>query len=143
MSQSISWTENRPAGQFLAVQEIFHGRLERTIELDQNLERVRETAMKALEILGDALDRNKGCGQTIRIARFLGAIYNGYEYSFDMIDLRLLDTRLANACLAYLNYDRLGIDEVHEHLPGGGAQLNKWLAESGLKPKSLKSRKRR
>jgi hypothetical protein len=35
-----------------------------------------------------------------QIARFLGAIYNGYEYSFNLIDSRALDTELANACLA-------------------------------------------
>jgi hypothetical protein len=93
--------------------------------------------MRGLKILAETLERHKGTGQTTRIAQFLGAIYNGYEYSFDLIDLRALDTELANACLAYLNYDRLGIDEVHSHLKGGGEQLNRWLAESGLRPKSL------
>jgi hypothetical protein len=98
--------------------------------------------MRGLEILAETLDRHRGTGQTIRIARFLGAIYNGYEYSFDLIDLRALDDELANACLAYLNYDRLGIDEVHVHLKGGGEQLNRWLTESGLRPKSRRKRKR-
>jgi hypothetical protein len=119
----------------IAVQEIFYGRLERTQQLEQDLKNVKEAAMQGLEVLADTLETHKGTGQTIRIARFLGAIYNGYEYTFDLTDLRALDTELANACLAYLNYDRLGIDEVHHHLTGGGKQLNRWLAESGLRPK--------
>jgi hypothetical protein len=42
-----------------------------------------------------------------------------------------IDTKLANACLDYLNFDRLGVDEVHAYLPGGAKQLHRWLAENG------------
>jgi hypothetical protein len=135
VSIQITLPESMRKELFLAVQEIFNGGLERTQLLEQDRESVRAAAMRGLETLAKTLDTHKGTGQTIRIARFLGAIYNGYEYSFDLIDLRALDTELANACLAYLNYDRLGIVEVHEHLIGGGEQLNRWLAESGLTPK--------
>jgi len=136
VSIQITLPESMRAELFLAVQEIFNGGLERTQQLEQDTERVRAAAMQGLETLAKTLNTHKGTGQTTRIARFLGAIYNGYEYSFDLIDLRALDTKLANACLAYLNYDRLGIIEVHEHLKGRGEQLNRWLAESGLTPKS-------
>jgi hypothetical protein len=138
VSIQITLPESMRAELFLAVQEIFSGGLARTQQLEHDRESVRAAAMRGLETLAKTLHRHKGTGQTTRIARFLGAIYNGYEYTFDLIDLRALDTELANACLAYLNYDRLGIDEVHEHLTGGGEQLNCWLAESGLTRKSQK-----
>jgi hypothetical protein len=135
VSIQITLPETMRKELFLAVKEILNGRLERTQQLEQDTESVRAAAMQGLETLAKTLDTHKGTGQAKRIARFLGAIYNGYEYNFDLTDLRLLDTDLANACLAYLNYDRLGKFEVHEHLPGGGVQLNRWLAESGLTPK--------
>ena len=40
------------------------------------------------------------------LVRFLAALYNGDDYSFDLTELRGLDTKLTNACLDYLNYDR-------------------------------------
>jgi len=67
--------------------------------------------------------------------RFLAALYNGYEYAFDLIDLRALDTRLANACLDYLNYDRLGKQEVHHHLVGGERELHHWIEPYGIQPR--------
>lgn len=45
---------------------------------------------------------------------------------------RALDTNLANACLDYLNYDRLGKQEVHHHLAGGEQELHEWMRERGL-----------
>jgi len=44
------------------------------------------------------------------------------------------DTGLANACLDYLNYDRLGIKEVHKHLSNGEEDLHRWLQEYGIEP---------
>jgi len=69
-----------------------------------------------------------------RLVRFLAGLYNGSDYPFDLTDLRALDTRLANACLDYLNYDRLGKAEVHKHLQGGDRQLNQWIEDVGLEP---------
>jgi hypothetical protein len=60
---------------------------------------------------------------TSRLGRFLAGVYNGNEFHFDLTDLRALDTELANACIDYLNYDRLGKAEVHTHLPDGGRQM--------------------
>ena len=58
------------------------------------------------------------------MVRFLAGVYNGTEFSFDLTDLRSLDTELANACIDYLNFDRLGKAEVHTHLPDGGRQMD-------------------
>ena len=54
---------------------------------------------------------------------FLAGVYNGTDYPFDLTELRGLDTELANACLDYLNYDRLGEREVHKLLAHGDRDL--------------------
>jgi hypothetical protein len=40
-----------------------------------------------------------------------------------------LDTALANGCLDYLNYDRLGVSDVDRHLPDGGRELQGWIRD--------------
>lgn len=61
--------------------------------------------------------------------RFFAGVYNGQDYPFDLTELRGLDTKLANACLDYLNYGRRGITEVHKHLANGDRDLHRWLEE--------------
>ncbi len=46
-----------------------------------------------------------------------------------------LDTALSNACLDYLNYDRLGIKEVHKHLENGDQDLHQWLNAYRIEPR--------
>lgn len=58
----------------------------------------------------------------------------GSDYPFDRTELRGLDTALANACLDYLNYDRLGLAEVHKHLANGERDLHRWLEEYRIEP---------
>lgn len=41
---------------------------------------------------------------------------------------------MANACLDYLNYDRLAKREVHHHLAGGDRALNRWIVDYGIDP---------
>ena len=65
--------------------------------------------------------------------RFLAGVYNGREFPFDLTDLRVLDTELASACIDYLNYDRLAKAEVHTHLPGGGAQMQGFIKQQGVR----------
>jgi hypothetical protein len=71
------------------------------------------------------------------LVAFLAGVYNGYDYPFDLSDLRPLDTALANACLDYLNYDRLGICDLDKHLPAGGRELHGWIADYGLVPRTV------
>jgi len=66
--------------------------------------------------------------------RFLAGVYNGNEFPFDLTDLRALDTDLANACIDYLNYDRLAKAEVHTHLPDGGRQMQWFISQHGIRP---------
>jgi hypothetical protein len=56
-----------------------------------------------------------------------------------MAKLHGRDTQPANACLDYLNYDRLGIKEVHKHLANGERDLPRWLEEYGIAQASTRS----
>jgi hypothetical protein len=62
-------------------------------------------------------------------SRVPAGLYNGYDYLFDVSDLRSLDTKLANACLGSLNYDRLDICDLDKRLEGGGRVLQARLRE--------------
>lgn len=109
-------------------------KLVRTEALEHGTEAVMERARPALEIIETAIRQNPTTGQAKRLVRFLAGLYNGQDYPFDLTDLRALDTNLANACLDYLSYDRLGKREVHHHLAGGDRDLNRWIEEIGLDP---------
>jgi hypothetical protein len=72
--------------------------------------------------------------------RFLAGCYNGSDCPFDLAEPRQLDEPLAPACLDYLNYDRMGHTEVHEHLRSGERELRRWLEEYGMRPAGAPSR---
>jgi hypothetical protein len=118
-----------------AWQEIVSGQKpERTAALEHGVDAVMERARPALEIIETAIREHPTTGQAGRLVRFLAGLYNGQDYPFDLTDLRALDTRLANACLDYLSYDRLGKQEVHRHLAGGDRDLNRWVVAYGIEP---------
>jgi len=117
-----------------AYEEIVSGKRTRiSTAADDTLE-VMERARTALQRIVKAIEAHPGTGQTRRLVRFLAGVYNGHEYPFDLTDLRALDTDLANACIDYLNYDRLGKVEVHTHLPDGGRQMQWFIAQHDLRP---------
>ncbi len=91
-------------------------------------------AMDALPRIEAAIEAHPGTGQARRLVKFLAGVYNGEDYPFDLGELRALDTELANACLDYLNYDRLGKREVHKHLKNGDLDLHRWLERYDLLP---------
>lgn len=97
---------------------------------------IEQRASSALEKIVDHIERQDGTGVTRRLVRFAAGLYNGDDYPFDLTELRGLDVELQNACLDYLNYDRLAIDEVHAHLPGGAKQLQRWLERCRITPKA-------
>ena len=82
-----------------------------------------------------AIRRNPTTGQSRRSVWFLAAVYSGSEFPFDMTELRALDCGLANACLDYLNYDRLGQREVHRHLSNGDVERQQWIEDYNLRPR--------
>ena len=109
-------------------------KLARTEALEHGIEAVMERARTALKIIETAIREHPTTGQAGRLVRFLAGVYNGGDFPFDLTDLRALDTELANACLDYLNYDRLGKREVHHHLAGGDRELHQWLEDYGIEP---------
>jgi hypothetical protein len=120
----------------MAWREIISGeRLSRTEVLENDIQSIMDRAQEALHIIETAIGNNPTSGQAGRLVRFLAGLYNGSDYPFDLTNLRVLDTRLANACLDYLNYDRLGKREVHNHLTGGEHRLHQWLEDYGIKPR--------
>ena len=118
-----------------AWQEIVSGKkLARAAALEHGLDAIMERARGALEMIERSIREHPGTGQAARLVRFLAAIYNGYDFAFDLTELRGLDTELANACLDYLNYDRLAKREVHHHLAGGDRALHGWMKDCGVEP---------
>lgn len=109
----------------------------------EDLEEVRERGRIALQTIEEAIVQNPTTGQVRRLIQFLAGVYNGSDYPFDLTELRGLDTRLANACLDYLNYDRLGIREVHHHLSGGDKALHAWRQDIDLHPVPRLNERRR
>lgn len=120
----------------MAWREIISGeRLARTETLEHDIQSIMDRAREGLLTIETAIGENPTSGQAGRLIRFIAGLYNGYDYPFDLTDLRALDTRMANACLDYLNYDRLGKQEVHRHLTGGEQRLHQWLEDYGIKPR--------
>ena len=117
----------------LAWREIISGKkLERLQTVEHDVAEIMDRARTALATIETAIRGNPTTGQAGRLIRFLAGIYNGNEFPFDLTDLRALDTSLASACLDYLNYDRLGKQEVHHHLAGGEQELHLWMRQRGL-----------
>ena len=119
-----------------AMTEIIAGESPRMNALDRDLAAIKLRAASALAIIEKAIKEHPTAGQARRLVRFLAGLYNGHDYPFDLTELRGLDTELANACLDYLNYDRLGIEEVHRHLSHGETDLHRWLADYRIEPTS-------
>jgi hypothetical protein len=109
-------------------------KLSRTNELQHDELAITDRAQAALSVIETAIRENPTTGLARRLVQFLAGLYNGYDYPFDLTELRALDTRLANACLDYLNYDRLGKREVHRHLSGGEKAIHQWLMDYGIDP---------
>jgi len=121
----------------LAWQEIICGRRPRMDALNHEIAVITERAMSGLRVIENAIRQNPTTGQARRLVLFLAALYNGSEFPFDVTELRVLDTELANACLDYLNYDRLGRREVHRHLSSGERDLQRWIDDYGIRARGM------
>jgi hypothetical protein len=119
-----------------AIAEIAAGERPRMDDIDRDVAGITRRAMTALQVIETAIRSHPTTGGARRLVRFLAGVYNGQDYPFDLTELRALDTELANACLDYLNYDRLGVKEVHRHLANGDRDLHRWLEDYGIKPVS-------
>lgn len=119
-----------------AWREIVMGkRLPRTEALEHETEAIMERARDGLATMVKFIEQNAAVSTSARLVKFIAGMYNGYDYHVDLTDLRTFDSSLATAVLDYLNYDRLGRAEVHQHLPGGDRQLHGWLLYQGIEPR--------
>lgn len=127
-----------PASQFdefnLAVSELMAGERPRMDTLARDEGEIVRRALEGLDRIEESIEAHPGTGQARRLVKFLAGVYNGEDYPFELTELRGLDTELANACLDYLNYDRLGKREVHKHLTNGDRDLHRWMERYGLEP---------
>jgi hypothetical protein len=119
-----------------AMVDIAAGKRPRMDTLDRDITAITDRALEALKVIETAIKSHPTTGGARRLVKFLAGVYNGQDYPFDLTELRGLDTTLANACLDYLNYDRLGIKEVHKHLSNGDTDLHRWLADYHIEPAS-------
>jgi len=121
-----------------AIVDIIAGERPRMYALDRDLAAIKTRAMAGLQTIEKAInDHPTTCAK--RLVRFLAGLYNGQDYPFDLTELRGIGTHLANACLDYLNFDRLGIKEVHKHLANGERDLHGSLEEYRVVPASSRS----
>lgn len=88
--------------------------------------------LAALDRLYDHAGTGTGQGQVI--AHFLAALYNGYDYRFDLVQLRGLDDNLWRDCLGVIALDRWGGREVHRHIVDGDRRIQAILRFNGLAP---------
>jgi len=119
-----------------AISEINAGARPRMDALERDLAAIRSRALLGLHTIEDVIRTHPTSDQAKSLVRFLAGIYNGHDYPFDLTELRGLDIELANACLDYLNYDRLGETAVHEHLTNGAHVLKHWLKDYGIESAS-------
>ncbi len=118
-----------------AVSALTAGERPRMDALARDEGEIVDRALAALHRIETAIEAHPGTGQARRLVKFLAGVYNGEDYPFDLGELRALDIELANACLDYLNYDRLGKHEVHKHLTNGDRDLHRWLERYELLPR--------
>jgi len=119
-------------GEFdLMVQEVLAGPRTRLTLLEQEFKAIETRGLAGLGVIHRSITSHPGTGQTRRLVRFLVGLYDGVSFPFDLSELRGLDTALANACLDILNYDRLALCNVDQHLPAGERVLEAWIHQYG------------
>lgn len=101
-----------------------------------SIARVMHRAIEALEVIATSIRNHPHTGQSRRLVKFVAGCYNGTDYPFNLTELRGLDTRLASACIEYLDYDRLAIREIHYYLPNGDRTLHQWLKDYDIRAAS-------
>lgn len=76
-------------------------------------------------------------GQCRTIMRFLVGLYNGNRFPFDLTDLRTVDDKLFEDCMAVLRMDaRHCVQEVHNYFDNGGQRWEKMISDWHLKDRS-------
>src|ERR1700730_10377852 len=81
-------------GEFdLMMQELLAGKRTRLDTLEQEFKAIEVRGLRGLSVILTAIRSHAGSGQAGRLVHFLAGLYNGYDYPFDLSDLRPLDTK--------------------------------------------------
>ena len=76
-------------------------------------------------------------GQSRVIARFLVGLYNSSAYPFDLTDLRTIDDKLFEDCMALLHMDaRHCVQEVHTYFEDGGRKWEQMISDWNMDKKA-------
>lgn len=67
-------------------------------------------------------------GQCRHVRRFLLGLYNSHKWPFELFRLRNLDSNLLDDCLAVLELDARGGNEVHTYIKNGDDLWKSWWA---------------
>ncbi len=108
--------------------------------LDQlNSKRIQIAAAKiSLEKIISVIRKHQYASQTRILSKFLGSLYNSYDFQFPLAHLREIDSELEIACMAVLHANSLGVmdDEIHHWGVFAEQELLKWLVEHGHRAES-------
>lgn len=80
------------------------------------------------------LAETRDSGQVARVVRFIGAVYNGHAFAFDLFDLRAVDVAISDDMLRCLDALRWGRADLHTLVPDGDARVRTVLDRWGLRP---------
>lgn len=121
------------AGEFDYVfQEIQSGDFSRLEKRHEERAKGSDAGVAGLETIVETIRRHSGTGQVKKLLRFLAGLYNSYDYPFALHELRGLDTRLSEACLAVLAEDVKAIAEIHRWGVITGKELETLFTDYGL-----------
>lgn len=108
-------------------------------KLDEYQQRAAVAQSKAAQAYGRLLNlaENRGSGQIHRIVKFLAAIYNGQDYSFDLFELRAVDVEISDDMLCCLDALRWGRSDLHQLVPDGDMRIQAVIEQWGLRPTGI------
>ncbi len=78
------------------------------------------------------LAEERDSGQIQRIARFLGATYNGQAFQFDPFELRAVDLAISDDMLCCLDALRWARADLYTLVPNGDARIRAVIERWGL-----------
>lgn len=95
-------------------------------EVDEVENERLETAMKYVEALKRLVDiAHRDHGQATKIRGFLLGLFNGYDFPYDLTNLRALDQKHFEDCMSVLRLDVRFMREIHNFISDGGKVFQK------------------
>ncbi len=101
----------------LETQAVFAKLAQEQAELNKKLSDTKAAGTEALKRLLPIVQGNSG--QCRYVASFLLSLYNSYEFSFALSDLRRLDANIIEDCLTVLRMNCYPGKEIYEYVENG------------------------